>query len=214
MKHRNLSFRLAALCAFVLTLIQCANEPNSSATGTTELVPTVLWKAGGVAVIPDAVDSVRIQVTYGTVTDSRTFPFSASHAVFPSLPTGETVDILFEGLDRAGVVIYRGTVNDVVLSGTTKEVPITAELLSPRSPANLQATAVSPTVIRLTWTDSSSSESGFIVSRAGVVLDTVLANRTTYNDTGLTASTTLLSHFGLSAFTPFAPLLTSTSLTC
>jgi hypothetical protein len=65
----------------------------------------------------------------------------------------------------------------------------------PSAPTNLAATAVSQTQINLTWTDTSSNETGFKIERrtgAGsfTQIATVAANVNTYNNTGLAAGTT------------------------
>jgi predicted phage tail protein len=67
----------------------------------------------------------------------------------------------------------------------------------PAAPSGLTATAVSSSQINLAWTDNSINEDGFKIERcqnAGcsnfAQVAQVGANVTTYNDTGLTASTT------------------------
>lgn len=62
------------------------------------------------------------------------------------------------------------------------------------APTGLTATAVSKTQINLAWSDNASTETGFRIERkigAGAysVLDSVAANVTTYNNTGLNANT-------------------------
>ena len=66
----------------------------------------------------------------------------------------------------------------------------------PGGPSGLTASAASASQINLTWTDHASNESGFVVERcqgAGcssfAAVGTVGANTTSYNNTGLTAST-------------------------
>ncbi len=66
---------------------------------------------------------------------------------------------------------------------------------APAAPTNLTATAVSSTQINLAWTDNASNETGFAIERSPdgttfAPLATVAANVTTYQNTGLTASTT------------------------
>jgi hypothetical protein len=64
------------------------------------------------------------------------------------------------------------------------------------APGNLTATAVSSNQIDLAWTDNSDNESGFKIERSPngtngwTQIDIVEANVTTYNNTGLTRSTT------------------------
>ena len=65
----------------------------------------------------------------------------------------------------------------------------------PNAPSNLTATPISDTQINLAWTDNSDNEDGFQIERKTGVsgtwgqIDTVDADVTTYNDTGLSAST-------------------------
>jgi hypothetical protein len=68
---------------------------------------------------------------------------------------------------------------------------------APAAPSNLTATAVSSSEIDLAWTDNANNETGFKIERcqnAGcsnfAQIATVGADVTTFNDTGLTASTT------------------------
>ncbi len=75
-------------------------------------------------------------------------------------------------------------------SATTDDPPASA----PNDPSNLTATPVSSSQINLSWTDNSSDETGFKIQRSAnnidfVQIDTVLANITTYNNTGLSPST-------------------------
>jgi len=63
------------------------------------------------------------------------------------------------------------------------------------TPANLTATADSPTTISLSWTDNATNETGFIVERrtasgSYAQITTTAADVTTYSDSGLTANIT------------------------
>jgi hypothetical protein len=67
--------------------------------------------------------------------------------------------------------------------------------LVPAAPTNLTATAVSGSQINLAWTDNSNNETGFLIERSldGInftQVATAPVNATTYQDSGLTASTT------------------------
>lgn len=74
--------------------------------------------------------------------------------------------------------------------GVTDSMPTTA----PSAPTGFVGEAVSSSQITLTWNDNSSNETGFHIQRdAGsgfTALATVSANSTSYQDTGLTPSTT------------------------
>ena len=71
---------------------------------------------------------------------------------------------------------------------------VTTIWMVPAAPTSLSATAVSSSQINLAWTDNSNNETGFEIFRStdGITfssLATVGAGVTTYNNTGLTAST-------------------------
>jgi hypothetical protein len=74
-------------------------------------------------------------------------------------------------------------------TATTPAPPLTA-------PTGLTATAASQTQVDLRWTDTTSTETGFVVERdssssfTAPTARTVAANATTFSDTGLAASTT------------------------
>jgi GH25 family lysozyme M1 (1,4-beta-N-acetylmuramidase) len=81
-------------------------------------------------------------------------------------------------------------------SALSAQASATTPLAAPAAPSGLTATAASSSQINLSWTDNSSTESGFIVARSTVsggpytdVL-TLGANVTSASNTGLSASTT------------------------
>jgi phosphodiesterase/alkaline phosphatase D-like protein len=83
-----------------------------------------------------------------------------------------------------------GTTRGGTLTFTTSAVP-------PAAPSNLIATAVSASQINLAWQDNSNNELGFHIERCTgaqcsnfVQIDSVGANVTSFQSTGLTASTT------------------------
>ena len=102
-----------------------------------------------------------------------------------SLAAGaQTIRIL---LDTDGPGGWVGNLNFVRLTS--------AAGTAPAAPTSLAATAVSSSQINLTWTDNATNETGFAIERSPdgttfAPLATVAANVTTYQNTGLTASTT------------------------
>lgn len=80
------------------------------------------------------------------------------------------------------------------VTGLSAPVTITFLVPPPTAPSNLSAVAVSGTEVRLMWSDSSSTETGFIIERAEssgefVPLTTVNANSTTYSDNAVAPAT-------------------------
>src|SRR5437763_15794694 len=94
---------------------------------------------------------------------------------------------------------------------------------APAAPTTLAATAVSPSQINLSWTDNATTEDGFRIERcagagcsAFVEIATVGANVVSYQNTGLTASTSYnyrvraFNAGGTSSYTNTATAKTST----
>jgi len=102
-----------------------------------------------------------------------------------TLPSGD--HYLYLKMDGAGAGGDNGNYNRFRFTALAPTIPL--------RPTGLQATAVSGRQINLTWTDASDNEDGFKVERKGGGIDTfkVVAapapNTTSYQDTGLTPST-------------------------
>jgi hypothetical protein len=81
--------------------------------------------------------------------------------------------------------------------------------VGPPAPTNMTATPISPTVIRLQWTDNSATEDGFTIHN-GATSRNVSAGTTTYDWDGLTPNTYMCfrvrsyNMIGVSAYSPTA----------
>src|SRR5262249_13850913 len=82
---------------------------------------------------------------------------------------------------------------DSAYSAVASSVTPAAPPPDPTPPSNVQASVVSPSQIRLTWTDTTSYESGYVVERISgaywIQIASLPANYTSYTDSGLTAGT-------------------------
>ncbi len=102
-----------------------------------------------------------------------------------ALGTAGSIKVTDNYADSANVVIA----DAIKFSFATVPTP-------PAAPSGLSATTISSSRIDLNWTDNSSDETGFVVSRSttsgGSYSDivTTAANATSYSNTGLAASTT------------------------
>ncbi|MBK9138012.1 MAG: fibronectin type III domain-containing protein [Verrucomicrobia bacterium] len=112
--------------------------------------------------------------------------FQVAANVTSSIDTGRTANTLYYyrviAFNAGGSSVPSGTA-----SATTLPNP-------PAAPANLTATAVSPTQINLAWQDLANNETGFQVERsiaggAWTLAATLGANVTVFQDTGLTPET-------------------------
>jgi hypothetical protein len=100
-----------------------------------------------------------------------------------------------DGLSPSQTYTYRvRAFNRGGASAFSNEVSATLPSL-PAAPSGLQSTVLGSTSVRLTWVDNSDNESGFRIERSGnggasyTVVGTVVANETTFTDSGLTADT-------------------------
>ncbi len=100
------------------------------------------------------------------------------------------------GLDDGTTYTYRlSAYNGAGDSGLSNEASASTDLLPPDAPSDFTAIANGVSQINLSWTDNADSEDGFKIERHGgdgnfVEIAAVGPDVTTYNDTGLSASTT------------------------
>ena len=99
-------------------------------------------------------------------------------------------------LKASGLVVMGALLIINVAAAQTLPSPTpTPPPIVPTAPSGLTATALLSSQIRITWIDTSSNETGFKIERkapnqpAFSYWTTVIANTTTYTNTGLTAST-------------------------
>jgi large repetitive protein len=120
------------------------------------------------------------------------------------------------GLTAATAYYYRiSSYNSSGESAASNEANATT--LTIAAPTNLKATVASTTQINLSWTDNSDNEANFRVSRrlstatTWSTVATLAANTASYQDTGLTPSTTYV--YAVVAVHPNGEIATSASVT-
>ena len=120
------------------------------------------------------------------------------------------------GLTAATAYYYRiSSYNSSGESAASNEANATT--LTIATPTNLRATVASTTQINLSWTDNSDNEANFRVSRrlstatTWSTVATLAANTASYQDTGLTPSTTYV--YAVVAVHPNGEIATSASVT-
>ncbi|OGJ91391.1 MAG: hypothetical protein A2268_00100 [Candidatus Raymondbacteria bacterium RifOxyA12_full_50_37] len=170
------------------------NQPAES-KDSVSITTNILFKQGQIQVSPDSVDSIRLTVTYGNVTLTNSFSFSAHHGTVAQIPVDIQFSLKIEGLDNTGTVIYSGT---QIFDGFSDDasVTITASQVTSRAPSNLRLTAQTSTIIQVQWNDNSSNELGFIIERSQgndsnyTVIDTGIPNQKALaDDAGLLPAT-------------------------
>ncbi|MFH0921113.1 MAG: fibronectin type III domain-containing protein, partial [Fibrobacterota bacterium] len=176
---------LGLVIAAMGLLVFCTKEnpiaTPSNGNDTVLVSTTVLFKASGVQAVPDSVASIRLTVTYGSVSIVDTFDYHAHTGTVRAIPAHTAFTLKVEGLDGAGGVIFSGTKSFTGLS-ENMSVEITANEVSPRAPSDLILEALSSSSIKLTWHDNSSNEQGFIIERSPgndshfVAIDTAIAD--------------------------------------
>jgi len=103
-------------------------------------------------------------------------------------------------IDGSGIIVWGvyETTSAQIMHVNYVEMAVTASGVgtAPSAPTSLSATTVSNSQINLSWTDNANNETGFKIERKTgsggtyAQIATVGANVTTYNNTGLTSSTT------------------------
>ncbi len=138
--------------------------------------------------------------TYGsaqtvTITTGSPAPYTIYYTIDGSTPTTSSLvyssPVTLPGATTTlkAITVKSGLSDSSVQSGTYTIGGV------PNAPSSLGATQFSSSQINLAWTDNSNNETGFrIESRVGTsawgTVTTTAAGATTYNNTGLTASTT------------------------
>jgi Fibronectin type III domain len=109
---------------------------------------------------------------------------SSCSAFYSSVQNSSTTGVTEYYKNTSGTGYYKCTWTVNVGFGATS-----VHGFAPTAPTGLSATAVSATQINLSWTDNSSDETGFKISKDGTFLPTTAAGATSYNATGLTCNT-------------------------
>lgn len=193
MKHR-LIFAAISL-AVALALSTCSKEEEPKNTATAPIAPSSLAAV--------AASSSQINLTWSDNSNNETgFRIerspdnsnwgeiaTAGSSVTSYQNTGLTGSTTYyyrvRAYNAAGSSAYTSTVN-----ATTQAPPLTI----PAAPSSPSASAVSSTQINLSWTDNSNNETGFSIERSPnnstwAEITTVGSNITSYQNTGLAAST-------------------------
>ena len=170
-----------------------SNIANAQTTGTAPAAPTNLTAT--------AVSSTQINLAWTDNASNETgfaIERSPDGTTFAPLATVSANVTTYQntGLTASTTYHYRvRATNGVGPSAWSNVANAQTTGTAPAAPASLTATAVSSTQINLAWTDNASNETGFAIERSPdgttfTPLATVSANVTTYQNTGLTASTT------------------------
>ena len=171
---------------------------SNEATATTLPLPPVIPSN----VIAIATSSSEIMLTWSDSSDNETgFQVERSTSTgtgFAQIatPSANTTAFTNNGLTQNTMYFYRvRAVNAGGNSPWSGEANTTTLVAPPTAPTALAGSAKSTTQIDLSWTDASSTETGFVLERSlnastgFVVIDTLAANTNTFSNNNLSAST-------------------------
>jgi len=119
--------------------------------------------------------------------------------VFSTIATAGGNETSYQDLSVLGETTYYYQVRSYNVGGNSAYSNTASDITAPRRPSNLDATTLSPTSIRVVWTDNSTAESGFEIwqkqgSGSWQLKSTVGANVTSKDITGLQEVTTYSYH--------------------
>jgi hypothetical protein len=181
------------------------SPPSSVVNATTQPVPTSPPAApSGIAATALSSSSIRVDWTDNSDNESR---FQIQRSLSSSSGWNQVGTALANSSAWSDSSLQAGTryyyrvraINDAGNSSYTSVASATTQPAAsnpPAAPSSLAATAQSSSVIRLTWTDNSSDETGFSLERSlssssgFAAVATPAANATSYSDSSLAASTT------------------------
>ncbi|MBN1669829.1 MAG: fibronectin type III domain-containing protein [Kiritimatiellae bacterium] len=198
---------------------------NTAAATTGESVPAA---PSGVAAVAQSATSIRVTWTDNSSNETG-FKIDRRQSgtqtwVRIATPGANATSYTDSGLAAATQFYYKVIASNA--AGDSPESNVAAATTDeslPAQPANLAASVLSATEIRVTWTDTSDNETGFKIRRSldGVDWDTPppvypVANATSYTDSGLSGGTTYYymirseNAAGVSAYT--APVTATTGV--
>ena len=170
-----------------------SNTANATTSGTLPAAPSTLTAT--------AASSSQINLSWTDNSNNETgfkverSPDGSTGWTEIATPTANTTTYQNTGLTASTTYYYRvRAYNGSGNSGYSNTANATTQGIPPAAPTNLIATAVSSSQINLSWTDNSNNETGFRIERSPdnstwAEITTVSANITTYQNTGLAAST-------------------------
>lgn len=140
-------------------------------------------------------DGVRLWVNGVQLVNNWTNHTATEDSGTITLVANQKYDIVMEHYDNTGTAVARLSWSS---PSQVKQIIPQSQLYpavtAPAAPSNLTANAVSTSQINLAWTDNANNETGFRIERSlngssFTEITTVGANVTTFNNTGLAAST-------------------------
>jgi hypothetical protein len=170
-----------------------SNTANATTTGTLPAAPSNLTAT--------AASSSQINLSWTDNSNNETgfrIERSTDGSIFSEITTVSANITSYQNTGLAASTIYYYRVrayNGTGNSAYSNTANTTSLGTAPTAPSSLTATAASSSQINLSWTDNSNNETGFRIERSPdnstwAEITTVSSNITTYQNTGLTASTT------------------------
>jgi titin len=193
---------LTASTSYTYAVASVNASGDFAISATTEAITQASTLTAPISVVATVVSDTQINLNWKDTTVAETgyrvLRRKSSVPIFTTIATLAANTLIYSDTNLVAATSYVYAVVAIDTAGKTASSSTVTATTKPQvvnPPTRVVATVVSPTQVRLTWTDNSNNESGFRILRRLIsgttftLVTTLPANTTSYLNIGLTAAT-------------------------